>query len=86
MAQKELKYFDKRTIDRYREKGIVTDGEIQSHVKALPDLSNQCQWVQMDLHETEIGEENAEMDEEDIEEEEIEDEDIKDEDIKDDVS
>ncbi len=54
---KEKRNLDIRTLDRYREKGLLTESEIQSHMKSLPDDANNCQWVQMDLHDTEMGEE-----------------------------
>ena len=64
MAQKESKCFDKRTVDRYREKGLVTESEVQAHLKALPDDASRCEYVQMDLHDTELGDDSLDDDDE----------------------
>ncbi len=48
------KHYDKRTFDRYMEKGIVTPQQFDSHMKSLPDESQNAQWVQMDMDEAEL--------------------------------
>ena len=41
--------YDKRTVTRYIEKGILTQTEFDKHRKTLPDESNNAQWVQIDM-------------------------------------
>ncbi len=47
--------YDKRTFQRYVDKGLIKDGELKSHFSALPDESNNAQWVQIDLHDAELS-------------------------------
>ena len=49
------RYLDRRTYDRYIDKGLVKDSEFNSHLKALPDETANAQWVEMDLHDAEMG-------------------------------
>jgi hypothetical protein len=51
------RYFDRRTTDRYVEKGLLKETELNSHLKNLPDEEKNAQYVQMDLHDAEITEE-----------------------------
>lgn len=51
-----LKKFDRRTYDRYVESGIVSQSDFEKFIKNLPDDSAHAQWVQMDIHDTEISE------------------------------
>lgn len=48
------KAVDKRTSDRYVEKGVLKRADVDAYLKALPDEANNATWVQMDLEETEI--------------------------------
>ena len=52
------KYFDSRVSDRYLKKGLLSQKEYDSYVKALPDEEANATFVQMDLHETEFSSEN----------------------------
>jgi hypothetical protein len=76
MIKKE-RLFDRRVVDRYREKGMVKDADYETHIKDLPDESTNAQWVQFDLYETEMsdgdessGDNHAEADSERDDEEE----------------
>ena len=52
--------YDSRVVDRYVEKGEITKKDLESHMKGLPDETENAQWVQMDLEEAELnGDENA---------------------------
>ena len=53
------RYFDRRTTDRYLEKGAIKEKELESYMKNLPDETNNAQWVQMDLHDAELGENDS---------------------------
>lgn len=46
---------DRRTADRYIEKGLIKKSDYDSYLKSLPDDSANATWVQMDLEETEIS-------------------------------
>jgi len=48
--------FDRRVVARYVASGLVKEAEFNSHLKNLPDDTNNAQWVQMDLHDAELGE------------------------------
>ena len=52
------KLLDRRTVERYIEKGLVKASEFQSYMKNLPDETNNAQWVQMDLHDAELTDES----------------------------
>ncbi len=47
--------YDRRVVDRYREKGLVKETDYEAYIKNLPDESNNAQWVQIDLYEAEMG-------------------------------
>lgn len=55
MFEYEGKLYDKRVSDRYRAKGLVSQKDYDAYLKALPDDSANAQWIQMDLHDAEIG-------------------------------
>jgi len=56
----EKKNFDKRTVDRYIEKGLVKKADYESHLKALPDDSANAEFVEMEMDEAEYeGDEAA---------------------------
>lgn len=57
MADIDKRHVDRRTVDRYKEKGLLKEADYQSYLKGLPDDAANAQWVQMDLHDTEISEE-----------------------------
>ncbi len=48
------KHYDKRTFDRYLEKGIVKPQEFEAHLKNLPDDAANAVYVQMDMDEAEL--------------------------------
>lgn len=52
--------FDQRTADRYKEKGLLKDADYKAHLKSLPDETENAQWVEMDLHDAELGSEKIE--------------------------
>jgi len=61
------KHLDRRTVDRYLEKGLLKDETFQTYLKNLPDESVNAQWVQMDLHDAEISGEDSMPDGQDAE-------------------
>ena len=52
------KRYDRRVVDRYIEKGQIKDKDFQDHLKSLPDEEANATYVQMDLHDAEISEED----------------------------
>jgi len=70
MAEINRRYLDRRTQDRYVEKGLLKDADLKAYMKALPDEAANAQYVQMDLHDAEISEDEN-MNEEDGAEEEV---------------
>lgn len=56
MAEVTRKHFDRRVVDRYVDKNMITRDQLAAHMKALPDDTDAATWVQMDLHDTELGE------------------------------
>jgi hypothetical protein len=56
MPQNKNRLFDRRVVDRYREKGAFSKEEYEQYLKALPDDSGNAQWVQMDIHDAELSE------------------------------
>lgn len=53
-SKHELKYYDSRVVDRYIRNGSVTHSEYEQHMKGLPDESANAQWVEIELHGTEV--------------------------------
>jgi hypothetical protein len=49
------KGYDRRTVDRYVDKGLIKATEYQSFLKALPDDAANAQWVQMDMEDAEVS-------------------------------
>ena len=58
MAEINRRFLDRRTQDRYIEKGLLKDADLKAHLKSLPDDANNAQYVQMDLHDAEISEDS----------------------------
>lgn len=56
MKEVDKKVFDRRVVERNVRKGVVKHAEYQSYLKSLPDETNNAQWVQLDLHDSELGE------------------------------
>ena len=56
MAEVTNKHFDRRVVDRYIEKKTITPEQYKAHLKGLPDDTENGTWVQMDIHDTELGE------------------------------
>ena len=54
MGVEKQKPIDRRTYQRYIEKGTLKDSEFQSYLKHLPDETENAIWVDMDLFDTEI--------------------------------
>jgi hypothetical protein len=65
----EKKHLDKRVAERYVTKGLMKKEELEKHLKALPDSEAEGIWVQMDLHDTEVGDDTDDLDTEDGSEE-----------------
>lgn len=64
------KLTDKRTADRYVEKGILSKADYEKHLKSLPDESANATWVEMSIEETDLAEpmddENDDLGDEDM--------------------
>ncbi len=56
----EGKCFDRRVVERYVQKGIVAQDEYKTFMKDLPDDTNNATYVQLDLHDTELGDSSSE--------------------------
>jgi hypothetical protein len=50
------RYYDRRTMDRYLDKGLLKETELKKHMDGLKDDTDNAQWVQMDLHDAELSE------------------------------
>lgn len=59
MAETKQK-MDVRTYSRYVEKGLLKDSEIQSHLKSLPDETENAVWVDPTAEEEELSVEETE--------------------------
>ncbi len=55
MPANDKKYYDRRTNERYVKKGILTQKDLDAHLKALPDDETAASFVQMDVHDTEAS-------------------------------
>jgi hypothetical protein len=66
MASNETKrrYLDSRVSDRYVKKGVLSQKDLDAHLKALPDDEANSTLVQMDLHETELSSDDDSSDDE----------------------
>lgn len=49
------KYFDKRTVDKYIERGIVKEADFKNRLKSLPDETANAEWVQLDVNDAEVA-------------------------------
>jgi hypothetical protein len=56
------KYFDSRIVDRYVHNGLLKKAEYEAHMKNLPDDTENAVWVQLDLHDAEIGDSDVSSD------------------------
>lgn len=54
MAENKVKTYDKRTVDRYMEKGMIKRADYEGFLKALPDDSANADWVETDLEDEEM--------------------------------
>jgi len=48
---------DKRTQDKYIEKGLVDKAQVQTMMKNLPDEAANATWVEIDMEDGQLGEE-----------------------------
>lgn len=48
------KFTDKRTVDRYLSKGMISRQDYEKFLAELPDEEANAEWVQMELHDTEL--------------------------------
>jgi len=63
MAEKKNLHIDRRTADRYVERGVFSKTDYQAHLKALPDDTANAEWVHMELHDAELASEDLDGDE-----------------------
>lgn len=49
------KLTDKRTQDRYVEKGLVDKAHVQTVLKNLPDEAANATWVEIDMEDGQLG-------------------------------
>jgi hypothetical protein len=64
LTSKKSRLYDRRVMDRYRDKGLLTKDEYEKYIKNLPDDAANAQWVQMDIHDAELTEGSSVSDEE----------------------
>lgn len=48
---------DKRTQDRYVEKGLLEKSKVESLLKSLPDESSNASWVEIDMEDLNLNQE-----------------------------
>ncbi len=51
MTEIDLRYTDKRTVERYTTMGMVDEKAYERHLKALPDLAEKGQRLQAEVEE-----------------------------------
>ena len=51
-----LKLMDKRVIERNLGKGLISQKEVEAHLKKLPDLEAEAEELILDVHDDEDGE------------------------------
>jgi hypothetical protein len=66
MAKETAKIYDRRVVERYVKAGKISDSDLKSYMKSLPDESANADWVQLDLLDAEVSE--GSLDENDSEE------------------
>lgn len=49
------KHFDKRTFDRYIERGVTKESDWKSYLKSLPDDSARAEWIELDMSDAEVA-------------------------------
>jgi hypothetical protein len=54
-TRKDAKLTDSRVMERYLRDGGISQEQYDAHMKNLPDDTNNAQWVQLDLHDAELG-------------------------------
>lgn len=47
--------YDKRVVDRYVAKGMVSKDDLKKRLEKLPDDTDQATWVQLDMDEAEVS-------------------------------
>jgi hypothetical protein len=47
--------YDKRVVDRYVAKGVVSKEELKQRLAKLPDDADAAAWVQLDMDEAEVS-------------------------------
>jgi hypothetical protein len=47
--------YDKRVVDRYVAKGVVSKEELERRLANLPDETDSAVWVQLDMDEAEVS-------------------------------
>lgn len=47
--------YDKRVVDRYVAKGMVSKDELKKRLDKLPDDGEHATWVQLDMDEAEVS-------------------------------
>ncbi len=56
------KHYDKRTVDRYIDRGVIKDSDLKSRLKNLPDDEANAQWIELDLSDAEVAEQEIDQD------------------------
>ena len=51
MSEIDLRYTDKRTVERYIKQGQVDEKTFEKHIKGLPDLAEKSERVQAEADE-----------------------------------
>ncbi len=51
MSEIDLRYTDKRTVERYIRQGLVDEKTYEKHIKSLPDLAEKGERVQAEADE-----------------------------------
>ena len=59
-TNKKERLLDKRTRARNIKEGLITEDDVQSYLKSLPDSEENASWVLVDMEDAELGEEEFE--------------------------
>ena len=51
MTEIDVRYSDKRTVERYMKLGLIEDKAFEKHLKALPDVAEKGERVQAEAEE-----------------------------------
>lgn len=63
MSEIDLRYTDKRTVERYMKQGLVDEKAFEKHIKSLPDVAEKGEKLQAEADEYILDDDHPETDE-----------------------